>query len=144
MTLPSSPNSISLKQIQTELKDGAGTNISAEIYLRVIHNINIQSGSSYPGFSNSNTLAFIDSFQVRSSDSTTVATITNNLSATATSTTTAPDKITGFTSSECILYAPNGLPAILNLNRAGGYVVIDKVELSWAVRLEITVNPDEE
>ena len=34
-------------------------------YLRSIHNINIQSGSNKSGFTNSNTLAFIDSFQAR-------------------------------------------------------------------------------
>ena len=50
--------------------------------------------------------------------------------------------MTGFTTSDCILYAPNGLPAILELNRVGGTSIIDVVNLSWAVRLEITVNPD--
>ena len=123
--LMNKPCKIKVKQIQTELKDNAvdpTADIGSVIYLRVIHNINIQSGTNKNGFSNSNTLAFIDNFQVRTID-------TNHM--------------VGFTSTECTLYAPNGLPAILKLNRMGTDIV-DNPLLAWSVRLEITINPDEE
>ena len=122
--LMNTPCKIVVKQIQTELKDDT-VDINASLYLRVIHNINIQSGSNLSGFSSSNTLAFIDSFQARA---------INNL------------QTTGFTTAECKLYAPNGLPAILTLQRTSGQnmLIIDDPVLSWCVRLEITVNPDEE
>ena len=122
--LMNNPCKIVVKQIQTEIKDDT-VDIGSSLYLRVIHNINIQSGTNYPGFSNSNTLAFIDSFQART---------INNL------------QTTGFTTAECKLYAPNGLPAILTLQRASGQnmLIIDDPALSWCVRLEITVNPDED
>ena len=122
--LMNNPCKIVVKQMQMELKDSV-TNLQAQILLRVIHNINVQSSTNYSTFTNSNTLAFIDSFQGRLTD-------------------TTGDGMTGFTTSDCILYAPNGLPAILELNRVGGTSIIDVVNLSWAVRLEITVNPDEE
>lgn len=122
--LMNQPCKIVVKQIQTELKDDT-VDINASLYLRVIHNINIQSGSNLSGFSSSNTLAFIDSFQART---------INNL------------QTTGFTTAECKLFAPAGLPAILTLQRASGQnmSIIDDPTLSWAVRLEITVNPDQE
>lgn len=144
--LMNNPCKIVVKQIQSELKDNAGGNISALVNLRVVHNINIQSGTNYAGFSNSNTLAFIDSFQARSTDDSLVSTIVIGVT-----TTTPAVNITGFTSCENILYAPNGLPAILTLNRYGGTNATppvddkrDNVNLSWSVRLEITVNPDQD
>ena len=122
--LMNAPCKIVVKQIQSELRDGT-PDINNITHLRVIHNINIQSGTNWPGFSNSNVLAFIDNFQVRTVDAT---------------------HMTGFSSTECILYAPNGLPAILTLNRAGTGtpMIADNAALSWSVRLEITVNPQED
>ena len=122
--LMNTPCKLVVKQIQTELKDDT-VDINASLYLRVTHNINIQSGSNYSGFSSSNTLAFIDSFQART---------INNL------------QTTGFTTAECKLYAPNGLPAILILKRTSGQnmLIIDDPTLSWCVRLEITINPDDQ
>jgi hypothetical protein len=122
--LMNTPCKIVVKQIQTELKDDT-VDINASLYLRVIHNINIQSGSNLSGFSSSNTLAFIDSFQART---------INNL------------QTTGFTTAECKLFAPTGLPAILTLRRTSGQnmLIIDDPTLSWAVRLEITINPDQD
>ena len=124
--LMNQPCKIIVKQIQMELKDDT-VDINASLYLRIKHNINIQGGTNVNsgGFSNTNTLAFIDSFQART---------INNL------------QMTGFTTAECKLYAPNGLPAILILNRISGQnmLIIDDPTLSWAVRLEITVNPDED
>ena len=93
--LMNQPCKIVVKQITTELKDGVD-DISDEFNLRVIHNMNIQSGSNN-GSSNSNVLAFIDSFQAR-----------NYISTTHT---------LGFTTAECKLFAPNGLPNILILQR---------------------------
>lgn len=121
--LMNQPCKIVVKQIQTELHNGT-PDINAQVHLRVLHNINIQSGTNWPGFSNSNVLAFIDSFQARVVDG---------------------QHTTGFTTTECTLYAPNGLPAILSLNRAGpSMTFIDNVNLPWSVRLEITVNPDQD
>ena len=91
------PCKIIVRQIQTELKDNA-IDISTVVDLRVIHNMNIQSGSN-DNRTNSNVLAFIDTFQARNTISTT--------------------NITGFTSADCVFFAPNGLPNILTLNRAG-------------------------
>ena len=123
-SLMNAPCKIVVKQIQSDLRNGT-PDISNTTHLRVIHNINIQSGTNWPGFSNSNVLAFIDNFQVRTVDAT---------------------HMTGFSSTECILYAPNGLPAILTLNRAGTGtpMIADNAALSWSVRLEITVRPEEE
>ena len=120
--LMNNPCKIIVKQITTELKDGTD-DISDEFNLRVVHNMNIQSGCNN-GQSNSNVLAFIDSFQAR-----------NYISTTHT---------LGFTTAECKLYAPMGLPAVLVLQRASDVGIRNLTALSWAVRLEITVNPDEE
>jgi len=128
--LMNNPCKIVVRQIQTELKDDP-VDISSVVALRVIHNINIQSGCNN-GSSNSNTLAFIDSFQARDTISTT--------------------NMTGFTSADCVLFAPNGLPNILTLNRAGIVIdpsvlpddIVDDIALIWSIRLEITVNPQED
>ena len=128
--LMNNPCKIVVRQIQTELKDDP-VDISTVLALRVIHNINIQSGSNN-GRSNSNILAYIDTFQARNIVSTT--------------------NMIGFTSADCVLFAPNGLPAILTLNRAGIIInpnilpdgIVDEVVLTWSVRLEITVNPQED
>ena len=120
--LMNNPCKIIVKQLTTELKDTT-VDISDEFNLRVIHNMNIQSGSNN-GSSNSNVLAFIDSFQAR-----------NYISTTHT---------LGFTTADCVLFAPNGLPAILTLQRASELRIADTFALTWAVRLEITINPDEE
>jgi len=92
--LMNNPCKIVVKQITSELKDDV-EDISDEFNLRVNHNMNIQSGSNN-GSSNSNVLAFIDNFQVRNY------------------TGTSP---IGFTTTECKLFAPSGLPAILILQR---------------------------
>jgi hypothetical protein len=124
--LMNQPCKIIVKQIQTELHDNT-PDINAAKYLRVVHNINIQSGSNKSGFSNSNTLAFIDSYQARTVDD---------------------QHMIGFTTTDCMLYAPNGLPSILTLQRKGnlgfGDFILDDLNLSWCCRLEITVNPDDE
>ena len=121
---------IVVKQIQTVSHVSGSADLSDIPNLRVIHNINVQSGSNLSGFSSSNTLAFIDSFQQRSN--------TFGLS---------PINIYGFTSNECNLFAPNGLPAILTLNKVGNTgnnTGFDDPNLPWTVRLEITINPDQE
>jgi hypothetical protein len=144
---------IVVKQIQTELKDTVSVpnvDISTVSYLRVIHNINIQSGSNGAS-SNSNILANINTFQARNT-STTTTTYTNNVTPTANTSTTNATNIIGYTETNCILYAPNGLPPILKLNRAGIVTlptilpdgIVDAGTLFWSVRLEITINPDEE
>ena len=128
--LMNNPCKIVVRQIQTELKDDP-VDISTVLALRVIHNINIQSGCNNDR-SNSNILAYIDTFQARNIVSTT--------------------NMIGFTSADCVLFAPNGLPNILTLNRAGIIIdpnilpdgIVDEVVLTWSVRLEITVNPQED
>ena len=128
--LMNNPCKIIVRQIQTELKDNP-VDISTVLDLRVIHNMNIQSGSNFRT-TNSNVLAFIDTFKARN--------------------TIASSHMTGFTSADCILFAPNGLPNILNLNRAGVVVapailpdgIVDDASLLWSLRLEITVNPEQD
>jgi hypothetical protein len=128
--LMNTPCKIVVKTIQVVAKVVGSADLSQIPNLRVIHNINVQSGSNLSGFSSSNTLAFIDSFQQRS----------DTFGVT-------PINIYGFTSTECTLYAPMGLPAILTLNKIGntgnstGY---DDPNLPWTVRLEITINPDDQ
>jgi len=135
-TLPqlmNNPCKIVVKQLVSEVEDTTDE-IATLIYLRVVHNINIQSGSNYSGFTNSNVLCFFDTFKVR------------------TQTIGPADHLTATTETECFLYAPNGLPAILNLNRFGKTNTTvsptdsncDKSSLSWNIRLEITINPDDE
>ena len=119
--LMNNPCKIIVKQITSELKDGVD-DISDEFNLRVIHNMNIQSGSN-SGSSNSNVLAFIDNFQVRNYTG---------------------SSLIGFTTTECKLFAPSGLPAILILQRESSAGIRNIATLSWAIRLEITVNPDED
>ena len=127
--LMNTPCKIVVKQIQAVMQAVSGAILNSVPNLRVIHNINIQSGSNLLGFSSSNTLAFIDSYQIRTADFSNFG-YTNTF---------------GFTNTECILFAPNGLPAILTLNKIGdtgnntGY---DNPNNPWTVRLEITVNPD--
>ena len=128
--LMNTPCKIRVKQVQTEIIDPS-INIDNKVWFRVVHNMNIQSGTNYNGFSNSNTLCFFDTYKERATLSTT--------------------HFASFTETECTLFAPRGLPAILNLNRYGATnanppvdSLQDKVELSWCVRLEITVNPDQE
>ena len=127
--LMNKPCKIVVKQIQMEQHDGT-PDISQLIFLRIVHNINIQSGSNFNGFSNSNVLSFIDNYSVRTVD-----------------TTHQPS----FTRTDLQLYAPNGFPAILNLNRRGAPntspvvdAIVDDPALSWCVRLEITINPDDQ
>ena len=132
--LMNQPCKIRVKQVQTEIIDPAIT-IENKVWFRVVHNMNVQSGTNYNGFSNSNTLCFFDIYKTRA-------------------TVTAAGVGTHFSSStetECTLFAPQGLPAILNLNRYGATNANppvdsnqDKVELSWCIRLEITANPDQD
>jgi len=137
--LMNQPCKIVVKQIQSLMKTAASValaipiDLTTAIYLRIVHNINIQSGSNYPGFSNSNILSFIDVSQMRDYTSSTASTDT-----------------IGFTISENKLFCPNGLPAILTLNRRGWMdgvandLQLDTVTLKWTLRLEITVNPDQD
>ena len=131
--LMNNPCKIVVKQLVSEVEDTTDE-IATLIYLRVVHNINIQSGTNYNGFSNSNVLCFFDTFKVRAQ-------------------TIGPaDHYTASTETQCLLYAPNGLPSILNLNRFGKTNTTisptdsncDKSSLSWNIRLEITINPDME
>jgi hypothetical protein len=128
--LMNQPCKIVVKQVQTEIVDPAIT-IENKVWFRVVHNMNIQSGTNYNGFSNSNTLCFFDIYKTRATVSTT--------------------HFSSSTETQNKLFAPQGLPAILNLNRYGATNANppvdsnqDKVELSWCIRLEITVNPDQE
>ena len=128
--LMNQPCKIIVKQIQSQILYGTAT-LEDVLNFRVVHNINIQSGTNYPGFSNSNTLCFLDTYKIRET------TVTNHTTAT--------------TETECMLYAPMGLPAILNLNRWGSLNSAgavdsgkDNASLPWSVRLEITINPDQE
>jgi len=116
---------IVVKQVVSQTKSSSSVDITLNNYVRIIHNMNINSGcNNFNGNSNSNTLCFLDSFAVR--------TINANF-------------ITATTSTNLTLYAPNGLPAVLTLNRVWDLsTIIDDATLSWNVRLEITVNPDEE
>ena len=134
--LMNQPCKIVVKQIQSRMKtpesliETISKDLTIANYLRIVHNINIQSGSNYSGFSNSNILAFMDVFQMRNFVSTT--------------------HTIGFTTSENKLFCPNGLPAILTLNRRGimhGETAdksLDSNNLGWTLRLEITVNPDDQ
>ena len=130
--LMNQPCKIRVKQVQSEINEQGPpvVQIDNKVWFRVVHNMNVQSGTNYNGFSNSNTLCFFDTYKVR---------------------TLANDHMTATTETECTLFAPQGLPAILNLNRYGATNANppvdsnqDKVELSWCIRLEITVNPDQE
>ena len=129
--LMNQPCKIVVKQVQSQILDRTFT-LEDLLNFRVVHNINIQSGTNYLGFSNSNTLCFLDTYKIRA--------------------TTVANHTTATTETECMLYAPNGLPAILSLNRWGssngganpGDVSKDTPYLPWTVRLEITVNPDQE
>ena len=139
------PCKILVKSVQTELikVTSAATPVTYDIdkynFLRVAHNMNIQSGSNYTGFSNSSTLCFFDTFKARE---------------TSVPAGTTKRVILGSTDIQNTLFAPNGLPSILILNRRGAtanllsYVptdgIVDTPYLSWSVRLEITVNPDQE
>jgi hypothetical protein len=130
---------IVVKQVQTELVDTTVPAITIDnfVYFRVIHNINIQSGTNLTGFSNSQVLCLFDTYKSR---------LTFYNSATTTG------HATGTTETECTLFAPNGLPAILTLNRWGSVNTnppsddanVDSPQLAWCVRLEITVNPDQD
>ena len=88
--LMNQPCKIVVKQIQSAIIfPGTGGNIDDLLNFRVVHNINIQSGTNYPGFSNSNTLCFFDTYKIRA--------------------TSAAAHTTASTDTECILYAPNGI-----------------------------------
>ena len=143
--LMNQPCKIVVKQLQSELVDAGDNTVQPVIspssidiftYFRVVHNMNIQSGTNLVGFSNSNILCFFDTYKSRRTFAAD-ATLTNNA--------------TGTTETDCTLFAPNGLPAILKLQRWGATNVAalsdarrDSSRLSWLVRLEITVNPDQE
>jgi len=137
--LMNQPCKIVVKQVQSELVDStAATPISIDdlIYFRVVHNMNIQSGTNLNGFSNSNILCLFDTYKGRKTfDS------AGNLTG----------HVTGTTESDCTLFAPNGLPNILTLQRWGALNQVgiqdtrrDSATLSFLVRLQITVNPDQE
>ena len=152
--LMNQPCKIKVKQIQSKLYDAgvaaaAGPPVVVEIppssidkylYLRVVHNMNIQSGSNKAGFSNSNILSLFDTYKGRQTFATGAVTAIPTVS----------NAITGTTETNCTLFAPIGLPAILTLQRWGtdNTTLVDaqhdSVRLSWIVRLEITVNPDQE
>jgi len=142
--LMNQPCKIVVKQLQSELVDAGeqapvvipASSIDIYTYFRVVHNMNIQSGTNLVGFSNSNILCFFDTYKSRRTFAAD-ATLTNNA--------------TGTTETDCTLFAPNGLPAILTLQRWGATNAAalsdarrDSSRLSWLVRLEITVNPDQD
>ena len=128
--LMNQPCKIVVKQVQSAIIY-AGANLDDLLNFRVVHNINIQSGTNYPGFSNSNTLCFFDTYKIRVTGSAAHTTAT--------------------TETECMLFAPLGLPAQLTLNRWGTAnalnsldKIVDNALLPWCVRLEIIINPDQE
>ena len=66
--LMNQPCKIVVKQVQSELVDStAATPISIDdlIYFRVVHNMNVQSGTNLSGFSNSNILCLFDTYKGR-------------------------------------------------------------------------------
>ena len=137
--LMNQPCKIVVKQVQSELVDSTATfpiSIDNLIYFRVVHNMNVQSGTNLYGFSNSNILCFFDTYKGRK-------TFNENGNLTG--------HVTGTTESDCTLFAPNGLPNILTLQRWGALnqdniqdIRRDSGRLSWIVRLQITVNPHED
>jgi hypothetical protein len=136
--LMNQPCKIVVKQVQSELVDSTATfpiSIDNLIYFRVVHNMNVQSGTNLNGFSNSNILCLFDTYKGRKTFD-----LDGNLTG----------HVTGTTQSECTLFAPNGLPNILTLQRWGALNQVaiqdirrDSATLSFLVRLEITVNPDQ-
>jgi len=148
---------IVVKQVVSQTKSSSSVDITLNNYVRIIHNMNINSGcNNFNGNSNSNTLCFLDSFAVRTIHNMNINSGCNNFNGNSNSNTLCfldsfavrtinANFITATTSTNLTLYAPNGLPAVLTLNRVWDLsTIIDDATLSWNVRLEITVNPDEE
>jgi len=119
------PLKLRVLQLQGEFKDNTDDN-STLLYYRVIHNIMVSGFcNDFTGLTNSNVLTFFDNFSVRSTISTTHS--------------------SGFSNNDISLYCPSGLPNCLVLNRRGTNStsgvdsIVDDVDLTWAVKLEITI-----
>lgn len=119
------PLKVRVLQLQSEFKDSGDDN-STLLYYRVIHNIMVTGFcNDFEGLTNSNVLTFFDIFAVRNTISTTNS--------------------SGFSNNDISLYCPSGLPNTLILNRMGTDSStgidsnVDDVDLTWAVKLEITL-----
>lgn len=119
------PLKVRVLQLQSEFKD-TGDDNSTLLYYRVIHNVMVAGFcNDFQGLTNSNVLTFFDIFSVRNTISTTNS--------------------SGFSNNDISLYCPSGLPNNLILNRRGTDgssgldAVVDDVDLTWAVKLEITI-----
>ena len=119
------PLKVRVLQLQSEFKDSGDDN-STLLYYRVIHNIMVAGFcNDFEGLTNSNVLTFFDIFSVRNTISTTNS--------------------SGFSNNDISLYCPSGLPNTLILNRMGTDsstgidALADDVDLTWAVKLEITI-----
>lgn len=122
------PCKIVIKQILTEISDSVAHDITGALQFRVIHNIKTNAFSNFLT-GTSNTLGFIDAYSIKNNGT--------NINI-------------GYTSTTLQLYAPNGLPSFLTLNRVGAIPpatdinkIIDDPSLLWSVTLEVTINPDE-
>jgi len=119
------PLKLRVLQLQSEFEDTPDDN-SLLLYYRVIHNIMVTGFcNDFTGLTNSNVLTFFDSFSVRNTISTTHS--------------------QGFSNNDISLYCPSGLPNSLILNRRGTNSttgvdsIVDDVDLTWAVKLELTI-----
>jgi hypothetical protein len=130
--LLNAPCKLIVKQMQIELHHGASLDFTGYVNLRVVHNMITQSGTNnFNGSNTSNVLSFINNFSIR-----------NNPDA---------QHQMSYSETDLKMFLPNGLPSVLLLNRRGSSnvdplndVSCDLPTLSWAVKLEITVNPDDE
>ena len=136
--LLNAPCKLIVKQMQIELRDTTASptpNYSTYVNLRVVHNMITQSGTNnFNGSNTSNVLSFIDNYAIRENPT---------------------DHPMSYNETDLKMYLPNGLPSLLVLNKRGapnptvvnGLPVdelCDNINLSWSVKLEITVNPDDE
>lgn len=137
--LLNAPCKLIVKQMQIELRDTTASptpNYSTYVNLRVVHNMITQSGTNnFNGSNTSNVLSFINNFSIRENSS--------------------PAHLMSYTETDLKMFLPNGLPSVLVLNKRGapnpattGQAPVDElcdnVDYTWAVKLEITVNPDDE
>ena len=137
--LLNAPCKLIVKQMQIELHDTTADvhpDYSTYVNLRVVHNMITQSGTNnFNGSNTSNVLSFINNYAVRPN--------TNGA------------HLLSYTETDLKMYLPNGLPSVLVLNKRGapnpataGQAPVDelcdKVDYTWSVKLEITVNPEDE
>lgn len=137
--LLNAPCKLIVKQMQIELYDTTSPapvpDYSTYVNLRVVHNMITQSGTNdFNGSNTSNVLSFINNYAIRNNG--------------------ANHKMS-YTETDLKMYLPNGLPSVLVLNKRGAInpttsgqapvdILCDKFDYTWSVKLEITVNPDDE